>query len=104
MQGDIVKAAKWFGLCLVISTLIGVIGLNIILDKNVRRLGSDIRTAGSASRTNVSIPSSISLRHSVSGGPVQVDLSPNNSDIRLSPLQIEFSDITRSDTAKPKVE
>ncbi len=91
MQGDIVKAAKWFGLCLVISTLIGVIGLNFILDKNVRRLGTDIKNAGSLSRTNVSIPSSISLRHSVSGGPVQVDLSPNKKGINLSPLQIEIT-------------
>ncbi len=101
MQGDIVKAAKWFGLCLVISTLIGVIGLNIILDKNVRRLGSDIRSAGSASRTHVSFPNSISLRHSVSGGPLGVNLSPNSNGISIRPLKIE---LTTSEPAPQKPE
>ncbi len=97
MQGDIVKAAKWFGLCLVISTLIGVISLNIILDKNVRRLGSDIRNA----RTNVSFPSSISLRHSVSR-PVGVNLSPSSYGISIiSPLKIE---LTTSEPAPQKPE
>jgi hypothetical protein len=99
MQGDIVKAAKWFGLCLVISTLIGVIGLNIILDKNVRRLGSDIKSAGSASRSNVSFPGHFYLHHSAYGGPLKVDLSPNSNGISISPLKIE---LTTSEPAPQK--
>ena len=96
MQGDIVKAAKWFGLCLIISTLISVIGLNIILNKNVRRLGSDIRNSG---RTNVSFPSSISLRHSVEGNPLRVDLDPFKKGLSISPLKIE---LTTSEPAPQK--
>ena len=101
MDGNVVSAAKWFGLCLVISTLIGVIGLSIILDTNVRRLGSDITNAGLASKARVSFPSSITLRHSVSGGPVGVDLSPNGSGLNISPLKIE---LTTSESAPQKPE
>ncbi len=92
MQGDIVKAAKWFGLCLVISTLIGVIGLNITLEKSARRLGTSIQNAGSnVRRSSVSFPSHIYLHHSAYGGPLKVDLSPNSNGISISPLKIELT-------------
>ncbi|MBE0537150.1 MAG: hypothetical protein IH624_15925 [Phycisphaerae bacterium] len=90
MQGDIVKAAKWFGLSIVVSTLIFVIGLGVIVNKNTRQLGSDLRTAGSNAKPwNISIPNNLTLRHSTSG-PIQLDLAPNNKAIQLAPLKIEL--------------
>jgi hypothetical protein len=91
MQGDIVKAAKWFGLCLVASTLILVIGLWVIVNKSTRQLGKDMITAGSSARAAYApFPNTITLHHS-SSGPFQLDLSPNNKDINLSPLKIELT-------------
>jgi hypothetical protein len=90
MQGDIVKAAKWFGLSIIVSTIILVVGLHITLDKNVRRLGSDIVSAGTNAKPPYApFPNTITLRHS-SAGPFQLDLSPNGKDLRLAPLKIDL--------------
>ncbi len=90
MQGDIVKAAKWFGLSLVVSTLILVLGLGRILDRNTRQLGSDLISASRAQPSLARIPDSITLRHTPAG-PFQLDLAPNNKNINLAPLKIELT-------------
>lgn len=90
MDGNIVSAAKWFGGCLIVSALILVIGFSSVMKRSVQRLGSSLENAGRNSRSNSSVPSSITLRHSVSGGPLGIDLSPNGSDIELAPVKVEL--------------
>jgi hypothetical protein len=77
MEGNIERAARSFGACLVLSSLILVIGLHLSLSSNFRMLGDAVSQAGANSRST--FPSDITLR------PVgQVNLAPVRIDLQQS--------------------
>lgn len=82
MNGNIVSAARWFGFCLIVSSVVLVVGLFVVADHCSKRMSSAIRDAGRASNPVVRVPSSFSISHRFNGG-LDVDLSPNNKSINL---------------------
>ncbi|MHC4551798.1 MAG: hypothetical protein ACYSUT_03385 [Planctomycetota bacterium] len=96
MNSDIVSAAKWFGFCLIVSSLVLVIGFFIIGDRCSRRMSSAIINAG-GSRPVVHIPSSFVITHKPTG-TMKVDLSPNNESININvgsegkPLKLDIDE------------
>ncbi len=92
MEGDIVKAAKVFGICIIIASLVLVAGLHISAASNCERLSSALKVAGSNARSHadLSVPSTLNLNLR-SSGPFQVDLSPNNKEVRLAPVKLQMA-------------
>ncbi len=69
MEGNIVKAATSFGVCIIISAVILFVGMG--------RLGKSVERAGSNARSHVSVPSSLTLKQSsqFKVAPIRLDVN-----------------------------
>lgn len=83
MDGNVVTAARWFGISLIVSSVVLAVGLFTTADHCSKRMSSAIRDAGSNSRPHIAIPGRIELNHRTNG-MLNVDLSPNNKSINLN--------------------
>lgn len=94
MDGNIESAAKKFGIFLIVATVILVLGLNRALTRSSERLGSAVIGAGSEARPAVpaAFPPKLWLELN-SAGPFQIDLSPNNKELRVAPVRVELSTV-----------
>jgi hypothetical protein len=89
MDGNIETAAKKFGVYLIVATVVFIIGLNMTLTANTKRLGRNIERAGTNARSGVvSFPPSLKL-HLFPQGIFQVDLSPNGKELHVAPIKVE---------------
>ena len=85
MEGNVVSAAKSLGICLIVSSLILVLGIYISMNKCSKRMASSIGSAGHGSGSRVQFPNQIEVRLLPHSGSFNVNLNPNNS-----PLNIEL--------------
>ena len=90
MDGNIETAAKKFGVYLIVSTVIFIIGLHFSLNANTTQLGRHIQRAGVESRSNIGgFPSSLKL-NLYPKSPFRDDLiQSDNRDLRIAPIKVE---------------
>ena len=87
MEGNMVSAAKWFGISLIISSVILVVGFNMTMNKVSRKITAGLMAAGSNARPHVphvSVPSQLRVNLSP-GGSFNVNLGNKDNaefDIR----------------------
>lgn len=82
MEGNIVKAATSFGICVIVSTIILCFGLN--------NFGMSIERAGSNAKASVSVPGRLVLEQSgqLKVAPMRLDVNSGGTFL-LGPVEVD---------------
>ena len=84
MEGNIVRAARSLGVCIIISTVILFFGL-LNFGKSIERVGKSIERAGSNAKASVHVPGNLILttKGHLQIAPLELNLDANPMDIDI---------------------